>query len=172
MNFKQYLGVILVLVVFPCSFSFAQVTMPVFGEQQILSGYSKAISGETISYFSVYPDYAKEALLTRATDGKKTIEWETAPIPAKAKGPYVYFSWIAAHSTGTNSGDRNFDLYINDKKILTFTTRPKNYPPYWEFSGDDSTKLVFELKKRDGAADAHGFAYLRVPLSEYQKESP
>ena len=172
MNFKQYLGVILVLVVFPCSFSFAQVTMPVFGEQQILSGYSKAISGETISYFSVYPDYAKEALLTRATDGKKTIEWETAPIPAKAKGPYVYFSWIAAHSTGTNSGDRNFDLYINDKKILTFTTRPKNYPPYWEFSGDDSTKLVFELKKRDGAADAHGFAYLRVPLSEYQKGEP
>lgn len=146
--------------------------MPVFGEQQILSGYSKAISGETIPYFSVYPDYAKEALLTRATDGKKTIEWETAPIPAKAKGPYVYFSWIASHSTGTNSGDRNFDLYINDKKVLTFTTRPKNYPPYWEFSGNDSTKLVFELKKRDGSGDAHGFAYLRVPVAEYQKGEP
>lgn len=146
--------------------------MPVFGEQQALSGYAKAISGETISYFSVYPDYAKDALLTRASDGKKAIEWETAPIPANAKGPYVYFSWIAAHSTGTNSGERHFDLYINDKYKLTFTTLPKNYPAYWACSGDDSTKLVFELKKRDGAGDAHGFAYLRVPLAAYQKGEP
>src|ERR1700744_775403 len=143
MNFKKYIGAVVFLVIFSCSYSFAQVTMPVFGEQQVLSGYARTISGDSIPYFSVYQDYAKEALLTRASDGKTAIEWETTPIPAKAKGPYVYFSWIAAHSTGTNSGDRNFDLYINDKKILTFTTRPKNYPPYWEFSGDDSTRLGF-----------------------------
>jgi len=172
MDFKRYLGAVLLLIIFSCSNSFAQVNMPVFGQQQVLSGYAKAISGETIPYFSVYQDYAKEALLTRATDGKAAIEWETAPIPEKAKGPYVYFSWIASHSTGTNSGDRNFDLYINDKRILTFTTKPKNYPPYWEFSGDDSTKLVFELKKQDAAGDAHGFAYLRVPLATYQKGEP
>ena len=154
------------------SYSFAQVTVPVFGKQVIINGYNKAISGETIGYFSVYPDYAKEALLTRATDGKKAIEWETSPIPANTKGPYAYFSWIAAHSTGTNSGSRHFDLYINDAYVLTFTTLPKNYPPYWTFSGKDSTQLVFELKTRDGAQDAHGFAYLRVPLSKYKKGEP
>jgi len=172
MKFRQYLPAILFLLAFPVSFSYGQVSIPVFGKQVILNGYTKAISGETISYFSVYPDYAKDALLTRASDGKKVIEWETAPVPENTKGPYVYFSWIAAHSTGTNSGDRHFDLYINDTYVLTFTTLPKNYPPYWAFSGADSTKLVFELKTRDGAADAHGFAYLRVPLSKYKKGEP
>ncbi|MGN6179093.1 MAG: hypothetical protein ACTHNW_07925 [Mucilaginibacter sp.] len=150
----------------------AQIKAPVFGSQPFINGFSKAISGETISYYSVYPDYAKEALLTRATDGKKAIEWETAPVPANIKGPYVYFSWIAAHSTGTNSGARHFDLYINNKYALTFTTLPKNYPPYWAFAGNDSTKLVFELKKRDGGQDAHGFAYLRVPLARCKKGEP
>lgn len=172
MKLKRYIKTIIFFLVLPGSFSYAQVTMPVFGKQNVLNGYTKAITGETISYYSVYPDYAKEALLTRTTDGKKAIEWETAPIPENAKGPYVYFSWIAAHSTGTNSGERHFDLYINDKKVLTFTTLPRNYPPYWQFSGDDSTKLVFELKKRDGSGDAHGFAYLRVPLAGYKKGEP
>jgi len=150
----------------------AQVTMPVFGTHPLINGYTKTISGETISYYSVYPDYAKDALLTRTTDGKKAIEWETAPVPANAKGSYIYFSWIAAHSTGTNSGARHFDLYINDQYALTFTTLQKNYPSYWAFGGSDSTKLVFELKTRDGAQDAHGFAYLRVPLAKCKKGEP
>jgi hypothetical protein len=122
-------------------------------------------------YFSIYPEYVKEALLTRCTDGNKIIEWETADVPLKNQGPYIYFSWIAAHSTGTSKGPRNFDLYINDAFILTFTTYPKNYPPYWTFSGKDSSQLVFELKKKDGALDAHGIAYLRVP-AKYEKGKP
>jgi alpha-mannosidase len=150
----------------------AQVTMPVFGKQELLNGYTKALSGETIPYFSVYPDYAKEALLTRCTDGKKSIEWETASIPAGYKNKYLYFSWIAAHSTGTNSGIRHFDLYINDQYVLTFITYPKNYPAYWSFAGKDSTQLVFQLKTKDGAMDAHGFAYLRVPAAKYEKGKP
>jgi hypothetical protein len=150
----------------------AQTDIPFFGKQQLINGYTKAISGETISYFSVYPNYAKDALLTRATDGKRVMEWETAPVPSNAKGPYIYFSWIAAHSTGTNSGARHFDLYVNDKYELTITTLQKNYPPYWTFAGSDSTRIVFELKTRDGAEDAHGFAYLRVPLANCKKDEP
>jgi hypothetical protein len=152
--------------------SHAQVVIPVFGKQELLNGYTKALTGETIPYFSVYPDYAKEALLTRCTDGTKSIEWETASIPYSYKTKYAYFSWIAAHSTGTNSGIRSFDLYINDKYVLTFTTYPKNYPPYWTFKGKDSTQLVFELKTKDGAMDAHGIAYLSVPVSKYEKGKP
>jgi alpha-mannosidase len=174
MNYpKKLLAAIFFSFIFLLNFqAFAQVEVPVFGKQQLINGYAKTISGENIPYFSVYPDYAKEALLTRATDGKKAIKWETSPIPNDTKGDYAYFSWIAAHSTGTNSGNRNFDVYINDAYVLTFTTYPKNYPPYWAFGGKDSTKLVFELVKKDGAADAHGFAYLRVPLSKYKKGEP
>ncbi|MEP6927284.1 MAG: hypothetical protein ABI834_06585, partial [Ginsengibacter sp.] len=165
---KQFVSISVFLLLNPIDSS-SQVFIPVFGKQDLLNGYTKALTGETIPYFSVYPDYAKEALLTRTTDGNKSIEWETAAIPYRYKKKYAYFSWIAAHSTGTNSGVRNFDLYINDVYTLTFTTYPKSYPPYWAYSAKDSTQLVFELKTKDGAMDAHGFAYLRVPVSKYEK---
>jgi len=147
----------------------AQVAVPYFGTQTLINGYARSIQGENIPYFSVYPKYARVALLTRCTDGKKTIQWETDPIPESTNGGYAYFTWIAAHSTGTNSGDRNFDLYVNDQYALTFTTHKNSYPPYWTFGGNDSTRLVFEFKTKDGASDAHGMAYLRVPLSKYGK---
>lgn len=145
----------------------AQIDVPIFGKQTILNGYTKTVQGENISYFSIYPDFVNMALLTRCTDGKKTIEWETAAIPNNQTAPYAYFNWIAAHSTGTSKGDRNFDLFINDAFVLTFTTHPKNYQPIWSFESKDSTKLVFNYLKQDGALDAHGIAYLRVPVSKY-----
>jgi hypothetical protein len=153
-------------------FAPCQVSIPYFGKQYLINGYAKAIEGESIPYFSVYPQFAKEALLTRCTDGKKIIEWETDPIPAAISNSYAYFTWIAAHSTSTSGGVRYFDLYINDKYVLTFSTHPNNYPPYWTFAANDSTRLVFEFKTRDGAGDAHGMAYLRVPVSEYKKGMP
>lgn len=142
-----------------------QVAIPGMGVQTLLNGYAKTLEGEILPYFSVFPDYARTALLTRCTDGKKIIGWETAPVPANAAGPYVYFSWIAAHSSGTSSGVRHFNLFVDDRLALTFTTYPQQYPPAWSFAGPDSTRLVFEFKKQDGAFDAHGLAYLRVPLA-------
>ena len=140
--------------------------------QSLLPGYHHAINGEVIPYFSVYRQYAKEALLTRCTDGKKIIEWETDSIPPGLQGEYAYFTWIAAHSSGTSSGQRYFDLYINDQPALTFSTQPKEYPERWRFVSSDSTALEFEFKTRDGANDSHGMAYLRVPLNKYKKGSP
>jgi alpha-mannosidase len=150
----------------------AQINTPYFGPQKLINGFTKDIQGESIPYFSIYPDYAKVALLTRCTDGHKIIEWETAAMPVDIKNKYAYFSWIGAHSTGTSKGSRNFDLFINEKYILTFTTFPNTYPPYWTFGGKDSTRIVFEYKKQDGAKDAHGIVYLRVPVAEYKKGEP
>lgn len=143
----------------------AQKTVPYFGRINWISGYARTITGEPINYISAFPDYAAVALLTRATDGKKTIEWETAAVPADLKEPYVYFSWVASHSSGTSSDTRNFDLYLNDKKILTLTTLPGNQMPDWTAVGPDSTRFVFQQTTRDHNEDAHGLAFLRVPAS-------
>ncbi|MBS1730758.1 MAG: glycoside hydrolase [Bacteroidetes bacterium] len=137
-----------------------------------LSGYEKAITGEPISYFSAFPDYVNEALLTRATDGHKIIEWETAPVPANTHSDYVYFRWVAGHSTGTSSGNRNFDLYINGAKTLVITTLPGNKTPRWHFTAADSTEVVFAQLRTDGANDAHGILYLRVPASKTTPGKP
>jgi alpha-mannosidase len=149
--------------------SICQVFIPESGKQHILNGYIKSLQGEVLPYFSVYPEFAKEALLTRCTNGNKIIEWETSAIPYNISDPYFYFCWIAAHSTGTNTGIRNFDLFINDEFILTFKTYPEKYPEFWSFTGRDSVKLVFELKKQDVYHDAHGLAYLQVPSGKYKK---
>lgn len=140
-----------------------------FRNQQLINGYTKALQGETISYFSVYPQYIKDALLTRCTDGNKVIEWQTDTIPADLKGDYAFFTWVAAHADGTSSGIRNYDLYINDVLVLTMTTYPNKYPASWSFATNDSTRILFEYKTNDGAMDAHGMMYLRVPLSKYAK---
>jgi hypothetical protein len=144
----------------------AQVDLPVFGKQNVISGYAKDLEGEVISYFSVYPEQATDALLTRCTDGKKAIAWETAPVPHYPQNediPYYYFSWIAAHSSTTSGGDRDFDLYIGEEKVLTFTTHHDTAPGSWYAAGADSTKLVFAFRSTDRYGDAHGFAHLRVP---------
>lgn len=151
--------------------SFAQLRVPYFGNVQWINGFTREISGENISYFSAYPDYATTALLTRCSDGKKAIEWETAA-PTKIKGPYVYFSWVAAHSSGTSKGNRNFDLYLNDEKLLTFTTYPGHQKPDWKFASADSSALVFQQTKRDAANDAHGLAFLRLPANKVKAGQP
>jgi hypothetical protein len=148
-----------------CSIASAQVDLPVFGKQQVINGYANDVEGEVLSYFSVYPEHATTALLTRCTDGTKAIAWETAEVPfsERESTQYFYFSWIAAHNSTTSGGDRSFDLYINDAKALTFTTHHNTKPGSWSAAGADSTKLVFEFSKADRHGDAHGFAHLRVP---------
>ncbi len=141
----------------------AQVDLPHFGTQQVINGYAKDIEGEVLSYFSVYPEHATTALLTRCTDGKKAIAWETAVVPF-APTPNYYFSWIAAHNSTTSGGERSFDLFIGEEKVLTFITRHSAQPATWQAEGKDGVKLVFEFSKQDRHGDAHGFAHLRVPL--------
>lgn len=160
----------------------AQVDLPVFGKQQVINGYAKDVEGEVLSYFSVYPEHATTALLTRCTDGKKAIAWETAAVPHyphEEEMQYYYFSWIAAHNSTTSGGDRSFDLYVDDAKALTFTTHHSTSPGSWSAAGADSlptgqagTKLVFEFSKADRHGDAHGFAHLRVPRKYIKPGQP
>ncbi|MBK9148611.1 MAG: hypothetical protein IPM12_12445 [Flavobacteriales bacterium] len=145
--------------------AFAQVDLPVFGKQDVINGYAKDVEGEVLSYFSVYPEHATTALLTRCTDGKKAIAWETADVPFSERESvqYYYFSWIAAHNSTTSGGDRSFDLFIGDQKALTFTTHNSTKPATWAVDTVDRVALVFEFSKADRHGDAHGFAHLRVP---------
>jgi len=168
---KKNIGFFLLTISISCfkTVSVAQTTVALFGKVPLINGYSRTIEGETMPYMSLYRDYAKTALLTRCTDGKKAIAWETDPVPENANGKFVYFTWIAAHSSGTSSGIRKFDLYVNDKYALTFITHPQSYPTFWTFGNNDGTRIVFECQKKDAANDSHGMAYLRLPLNLVQK---
>ncbi|MBK1894513.1 glycoside hydrolase [Chryseobacterium sp. YIM B02567] len=154
------------------NFVYSQKTVPYFGKIQSTNGYEKEISGENIDYFSAFPDHATRALLTRTTDGAKTIEWETAPAPQKNSGQYIYFNWLVSHSSGSSGGIRHFDLYINDQKAVTLTTYPGNKYPDWISKAADSTAFVFHQTKMDGLKDSYGIAYLRVPTHKVTPGKP
>lgn len=139
--------------------------------KELLKGYVKDISGENIGYHSFHP-YATVALLTRVTDGNKTIEWETESIPAANNGKTVYFVWIAGYSSGTSTADRHFDLYINNQKALTFTTPAKRIEKNWSIKGVNGEELFFQQKSTDNAGDVYGNMYLKVPVSIYKKGAP
>ncbi|WP_143305964.1 glycoside hydrolase family 38 N-terminal domain-containing protein [Chitinophaga vietnamensis] len=150
----------------------AQMEVPYLGKISWQAGYARDISGEIINYTSAYPHYAASALLVRCTDGNKTMAWETAPVAASGKDKYIYFSWLASHSSGSSSGQRDFDLYVNDQKLLTFSTIPNNEKPVWTFAAPDSSRLVFVQLRQDGGRDAHGQAFLRLPADKYPAGKP
>ncbi|MBK7172890.1 MAG: glycoside hydrolase [Bacteroidales bacterium] len=152
--------------------AWSQVEVPVFGKISYLKGYTREIKGENITYFSALPEFASMALLTRCTDGKYDIEWETETVPLNYSGKYVYFAWVAAHSKNTSKGDRKFDLYVNEQKSLTFETYKAKSTPFWTFSGAGESAVVFEWKTDDGAGDSHGYMYLKVPVSSIEKGKP
>lgn len=164
--------ILLLLFIVSAQHMYGQKEVPFFGKIESVSGYVREISGENISYFSAFPEHATQALLTRTTDGNKIIEWETAPVPVKTSGPYVYFSWLVSHSSGTSGGERHFDLYINDQKALTLSTQPGNKQPDWISKAADSTAFVFHQTKTDGLKDSYGIAYLRIPISKVNPGKP
>lgn len=169
-NFK---GILLAafFISFFCNSIFAQFNPADIPAKELLKGYVKDISGENISYHSFHP-YATEALLTRVTDGKKAIEWQTEAIPANYKDSVVYFAWIAGYSCGTSAADRHFDFYIDNQKVLTFTTVAKKVIKTWNVKGLNGTELFFDQKSIDNAGDVFGNMYLKIPVSFYKKGEP
>jgi len=142
----------------------AQFSIPGIGSREVVGGYEKDLEGEVLPYFSAYGQFAKDALLTRCTDGKKVISWESAPVPANFSDDTCYFYFLAGHSTGTSKADRHFDFSMNGEKILSFTTPQKKKPPFtWTSSGKDDVQLIFEATFEDLYGDAHGKLFLKIP---------
>ncbi|MEI8203486.1 MAG: glycoside hydrolase, partial [Bacteroidota bacterium] len=155
----------IMLIIFMCEKNVsAQHNIPVFGNQNLLNGYTKDITGEVWPYYSSSPIFAKEALLTRCTDGKKTISWETENAPAKLDKDYYYFYWLSGHSSGTSVAVSTFSLSINGTNYLSFKIPLNEKPPLvWNVSGKDSVAVVFSATKTDVCKDLFGGMYLRVP---------
>lgn len=130
--------------------------------QNTISGYAKAISGETLSYYS-YTPMASEALLTRCNTGEMAIVWETAIVPSDFNADYANFTWTGGNSSGTSSGKQHFDLYINDRFFITIETDKHYEAAGWKFSGADGTEISFVKKGLDKNNDMSGDVTLKVP---------
>ncbi|HPE75332.1 MAG TPA: glycoside hydrolase family 38 C-terminal domain-containing protein [Draconibacterium sp.] len=124
-----------------------------------VEGFQKNTGGNEFEYSSFRSDVSK-SLLTRCTDGKMAIEWETAKLPANLSQNETGFLWIAAFDL--TSDLFVFDLYLNGEKRFEIpTTTKKN----WEIETVDGGKLSFVTVETDSNGDAHGYMYLIAPKS-------
>ncbi|MCI0493762.1 hypothetical protein L0Z72_02050 [candidate division KSB1 bacterium] len=134
--------------------------------QQYLPGFARSISGQDFNYYSCHPD-VRSALLSRATDGKMAVEWETESIPANYRESFATFIWIAG--LGSNIAEKKFELFLNDKYCLTFSSSPEKN---WAIIGKNDIELSFQTMMVDQYTDLFGYMYLKVPAKILSPQKP
>ena len=64
-----------------------------------LQGYVRTVAGDWLVYPWAYPGQTR-SLLSRATDGRMTVEWEGEPVPDGRADELVTFLWHGGHRVG------------------------------------------------------------------------
>jgi alpha-mannosidase len=130
-----------------------------FQAKNYIDGFSKKLKGEELSYSCVRDDVS-EAFLTRATDGKMDIVWETKAVPLNWKAGTVSFIWLSSYNL--NAGEIPFDVYINDVLKFTFSDSKNEN---WKVASSDGGELSLITLKHDVHNDAQGYTVLTCPSS-------
>ncbi|RJP63864.1 MAG: hypothetical protein C4539_15395 [Ignavibacteriales bacterium] len=144
-------------------FLIAQDDNDVLYSTKWINGFADRVAGENLSYHSCHPE-AKLALLIRCFNNNDFIEWTTDPVPADNTNKMVTFAWIAGYSAGTSSADHKFFLYVNDKKIIEFSTSPKQNKKDWAIAGENGAQLYFKFVNLDSVDDFFGYMLLTIPV--------
>jgi len=131
-----------------------------------VEGYARKIGGEDITYNSVRDD-CSEALITRATDGKMTIEWETAVVPADYSGRETTFFLLAGLSKSTQP--RTFRVYIDDVHRFDYVS---TMDLDWQIEGKNGGSMAFSNMYVDPYNDAYGYLRITVPSDWVGKGRP
>ena len=135
------------------------------------AGFSEKISGEDISYFSPFREFADLALLTRC-NGVSPIEWE-ASTPKREAG-VVKFQFLIGFSNGTSGADRHFDFYLNGKLLYTFTTKKSWVNERFSQLGCNfapEANYRFTLLEKDINKDVFGYLEIELPIQDFDQKA-
>jgi len=128
-----------------------------------LNGFQQKIKGEEINYFSPLHQFAKTALLTRV-NGDMPISWQSPKYAGDL--PMVTYQFLMGHSTGTSTGERHFDVTLNDLGLFTITTPMKKKGSYTiEGKGENSSFFFFIHDEYDINGDGFGKLFITIPAS-------
>jgi hypothetical protein len=127
------------------------------------AGFSKKISGEDLSYFSPFREFADLALLTRC-NGNSPIEWEAST--PKIEAGVAKYQFLIGFSNGTSGADRLFDVYLNGSLLFTFKTEKKwveqaTFQKASNFAPEANYR--FTLLEKDINKDMFGYLELELP---------
>jgi len=126
---------------------------------QYVEGYLSYINGS----YSPYQSFRSganidSAFVARTSGSEDMIEWRTADIPKFSKSDSLSFIWACGF--GNNLGNEWFDLSIDDKNVISFSTIND---PYWSLTGLDNVHLSFTAVAQNYNGANFGYMVLTVP---------
>ncbi|MBI5647515.1 MAG: hypothetical protein HY962_11340 [Ignavibacteriae bacterium] len=124
------------------------------------SGCNTRITGEVIDYAGRFPG-ATDALLVRAIDSSKYIEWETEEVPAGWTGDTARFVMLAGFDT--KPGGRLFRLSVNGAEVFHFRNPRDSSWTGFDTTAANGMRLVFHTLLIDVHGDAFGLLTLSMP---------
>jgi alpha-mannosidase len=125
-----------------------------------LQGYTRRLSGEVIGYPWAYPGQT-HALLTRAVDGTRVIEWEGEPAPAGPADERVIYLWHGGLASGY--GAHRFTLSVNGATCTSFTSGRDTADRAWLHEGKGGCTLAFRTLRIGTFNELFGLMMLTVP---------
>jgi len=134
-----------------------------------VAGFEKAQAGTAIQYHSSHPK-AEKALIVRARAEEPFIEWLTAPVPDTRGADFVNFVWLSGLATG--KGGHAFELTVDGRPTLSFTTPLDGALKQREFFGPDGSSLVFRAALTDQFDELFGPMVLSLPASSCRPGRP
>ena len=134
-----------------------------------LRGWARSHEGETLAYHAPYPD-AETALITRATDGRRAIAWETEPVPREWGAEAATFVWLCG--LATHKGGHRFLLEVQGATALEFRSGRDASDREWEVGGEAGLRLRFRTTLVDRFEELFGFMWLTVPRERFTPGQP
>ncbi|MHC5001532.1 MAG: glycoside hydrolase family 38 N-terminal domain-containing protein [Planctomycetota bacterium] len=126
-----------------------------------LAGYARDLEGEVIEYESALPEVGS-ALLVRSIDARRSIAWESEPVPASG-GDRVTIGWM--FGVDANPEQHRFELRIDGTPCLEFRNPAAPSLEPWTVEGRGGARLTFRPTRIDRHEDLFGFATLELPRS-------
>jgi len=150
------LRVVFALLIAPVSFSAQQ------NSSLKIQGYFHTVDGFSLRYHGPLPG-EHNALVCRSMIPVNSIAWETAAVPEKVDSDSVSFLWMFAIDVNTDC--HVFDLYFNDKYILSLHNPVELSKQRWTVKGKGDSRLQLRSTLIDRYGDFMGYAVLTVPVS-------
>jgi len=127
-----------------------------------VQGYIRTVDGFSLKYHGPLPG-EHNALVCRSMSPVNSIAWETAAVPEKVDSDSVSFLWMFAIDVNTDS--HVFDLYFNEKQILSLCNPVHLNKQKWTVKGKGNSRLTLRSTLIDRYGDFMGYAVLTVPVS-------
>lgn len=127
-------------------------------DMPVVEGFGKIISAPNSGNYPNHRSIPATAYWTYS--GKEQfVEWKTTRVPSNYMASDVIFVWCGSNSNTLGE----FDLFFNDKKVLTFNSQQKSTKK-WSLGN-----IIFEFRHINNKADNSGLFVLRVPSDLVEK---